>query len=187
MFSERKVYLKQVVEVDRAPHLAGSLGYYRQRSDGIAQMVMFKPFEDGKVTLEQAKRNWARTLAHEFSHAFIGRYRSNIHIPTWLNEGTAEVIAEMVHKQEGARDWARHHAQETPDMSAIFNDSIKSGDLYPVMMSMAECLIAQDRKAFIKLYDTIKDGAKPEDALRQCYGIDYKGLDKAWRRHAMTR
>jgi hypothetical protein len=186
MYADRKTFIKHAIQIDMNLPLSRSAGYYGQSSAGTGRMVMFKPLEEGKTTLEQAKRNWARTLTHEFAHAFIGRYRTNVHIPSWLNEGTAEVIAEHVHKRETARAWARHHAQQTPDVSAVFDDRIKGGDMYPVMMSMVECLIAQDRKAFIKMYDLIKDGTKPEDALRQCYGMDYKGLDKAWRRHALT-
>jgi hypothetical protein len=186
MYASKQVYIKHTVAVDMKPDLAFTLGYYGQSSAGTGRMVMWKPVAEGKTTLDQARREWARTLTHEFVHAFFGRYRSNVHIPSWLNEGTAEVIAEQVYKRETARAWARHHAQETADVSMIFSDQIKSGDMYPVMMSMVECLIAQDRAAFIRMFDLIKDGAKPEDALRQCYGIDYKGLDKAWRRHALT-
>ena len=132
-------------------------------------------------------RNSGRTFSRTNLRIHLSsRYRTHARIPLWLNEGLAEFIGNMVYIQPGGSDWARHHAEETPDISEIFDDSThKQGDFYPVMQAMVASLIQQNKNAFVQMFDAIKDGAPAEKALQKFYGIDYTGLDKAWRRYAM--
>jgi hypothetical protein len=150
-------------------------------------MAMWKPAQmiqgaEGRTPEEQ----WAYTLTHEFTHAFVDRYKSNRHIPRWLNEGLAEVIAQTQFPQPNRRIFARELAGEGVGVSNIFDDDqMPGGQMYPVMQTMVEMLINQDRKAFIRFFDAIKDGEKPEAALKRIYGLDYAGLEKAWRAYAL--
>jgi hypothetical protein len=70
-------------------------GYYRGTDDGLGHMSMWKPNQSmtGTSSIKDAEKLWGYVLVHEFTHAFIARYRSNERIPRWLNEGIAEVIA----------------------------------------------------------------------------------------------
>jgi hypothetical protein len=56
--------------------------------------------------------------------------------------------------------------------------------MYPVMQTMVEALIQEDRKAFLKMFDDIKDGMDPEAAMRKNYHAGYADWEKAWRNYA---
>jgi hypothetical protein len=189
MYAKKSDFVNHATQIDGLPAQVDAAGYYAHHRQGTGHMVMWKPVADAKVSLDQAKLRWARVLTHEFVHAFVARYRNNNdNIPVWLNEGTAELVADGEFYNSEGRKWARYHAVNTPDVTDLFDSSsIKTFDMYPVMQAMVECLVKQDRKAFIAMFDAIKDGTAPEQALKQWYGIDYKGLDQAWRRYAMSK
>ena len=63
--------------------------------------------------------------------------------------------------------------------------AITAAEWYPVMQGLVETLIARDRATFIKLFNAIKDGDDPAEAMKRVYGWDYNALEKAWREYAM--
>ncbi|HMB95299.1 MAG TPA: hypothetical protein VKK61_04600, partial [Tepidisphaeraceae bacterium] len=187
MYAKRDDFNKHSQQIDHNPPAEDIRGYYAQFSNGRGYLVMWKPVADSETPLLIAEKQWAHTLTHEFVHAFVARYHNNGRIPVWLNEGLAEFIANDVYLRPGSNEWARFHALHTPDISDLFDDSShKRGDLYPVMETMVATLIQQNRIAFVQMFNTIKDGMPAEQALQQFYGIDYKGLDKAWRQTALS-
>ena len=57
-------------------------GYYTQSDAGFGHMVMWKPdVAKAKGNVHLAELEWAYTLTHEFTHAFVARYRSNGLVP----------------------------------------------------------------------------------------------------------
>jgi hypothetical protein len=155
-------------------------GYFEGQSDGSGRMVMYKP---GAEDIEQAELQWAHALVHEFTHAFVARYHSNARVPRWLNEGVAEVIASQHFPYVGTNSFAKRMAAEHKTAGTLFDDKIMpSGDWYPVMQTMVEYLIAQDKDAFLKMFDAIKAGTDGEEALQKFYGLDYASLMSAWRK-----
>lgn len=162
-------------------------GYYRGHDDGQGHLVMWKP--DGSLTgsmdIQQAERLWGYVLVHEFTHAFLARYRTNEFIPRWLNEGIAEVIASGVFPYPEKYRTAKLFAQNRVDVMPLFDDEVMpNGQLYPVMQTMVELLIKTNRKSFIALIDDIKDGMEPEEALQKHYNVGYKEFAQAWREWA---
>src|SRR5690606_8426968 len=124
---------------------------------------------------------------HEFVHAFVARYRGNGFVPRWLNEGLAELIAEKVHSRPLAVERARRMARSGQSIAEIFNDRHLPGpEMYPVMMTLVQALHEEDPDRFVELLHRIKAGEPPERALRELFGVDYLGLEAAWRR-LMTR
>ena len=96
MFDAHDDFIRYAREIDGQTGFRGSVaGYYSGRSDGMGKMAMSKPRSTADVGLPAARQLWARTLTHEFTHAFFARYRSNAFVPRWLNEGLAEVVAEQ--------------------------------------------------------------------------------------------
>ncbi|HTL29773.1 MAG TPA: hypothetical protein VL282_11145 [Tepidisphaeraceae bacterium] len=161
-------------------------GYYHSRSDGTGHMAMWKPDiikNDGNV--KKAEEEWAYVLTHEFTHAFVNRYRSNARVARWLNEGLAEVIAQSSFPNPNTKPLARRYAiANDAILSPIFDDDeMPAGQFYPVMQTMVQMLIDRDVRRFIKMFNAIKDGEKTEQALKEVYGIDYAGLTKAWREY----
>ena len=44
-------------------------------------------------------------------------------------------------------------------------------------------MIVENPRTFLSYFNDIKDGMKPEDALKKNYKTDLSGLETAWRRH----
>ena len=163
-------------------------GYYRGRSDGMGKLVMSKPSRTDDVGLEVARKMWSRTLTHEFAHAFIARYRSNAFIPRWLNEGLAEVVAEQIYPRPRAMETALQRAREGPSIAPLFDDAqMPPADLYPVAMTLVQALHREDPRRFGLLIDHIKNGEDAEQALMAIYGVNYAGLEQAWREMMLRR
>ncbi len=115
----------------------------------------------------------------------MSRYRSNRRIPRWLNEGLAEVIAYNQFPRLGAHAFARDRANQNFDFESLFDDNkMPGGEMYPVMQTMVEALIGENRKAFLQMFDDIKDGVEPEEALKKNYKAGYKDWEPAWRKYA---
>lgn len=162
-------------------------GYYMGSTDGSGHMSMWKPDQTltGNTSIKDAERKWAYVLTHEFTHAFLARYRTNEFIPRWLNEGIAEVIASSQFPDNDRYILARTIAIEGSDVMFLFDDeNMPGGRHYPVMQSMVELLVKTDRKKFIKLIDDIKDGAEPEEALQKNFKTNYAGFADGWREWA---
>lgn len=188
MFSKREDFRRFAEDIDAFPPPRDLAGYYRGRSDGFGHMAMWKPdLTAAGGNVKTAERQWAYILTHEFTHAFVARYRSNRRVPRWLNEGIAEIIANSQFPRPGYRDFAKRMALANRRVSTIFDDErMPSGDLYPVMMTMTEALANENRKKFLKFFNEIKDGSTPEDALMLNYKVDYVGLEEAWRKFMKT-
>ena len=194
MFTRQGDFQKFLAEATRLGDSSTVLGLYAGRGDGSGFLTMWKPTvgeDSGGVrrgtdakSLEIARRRWARTLTHEFTHAFLARYKSNRPIPRWLNEGIAEMIADGIFPDPFRRRFAKTMAVGDQGVEKIFDDDyMPPGQYYPVMMTMAEGLVKQDRKRFVGMVDAIKGGAEPEEALRDAYGVGYDGLVKAWQHY----
>ena len=188
MFKTQDDFMHFAQEFDDLPAIQGLLGYYAGHGDGTGHMAMWQPrTQVNGAQGKNAKEQWAYTLTHEFTHAFVDRYISNRRIPRWLNEGLAEVIAQGQFPQPGRRTFAREMALLNTPLDQLFDDeNMPGGEYYPVMQTMVEMLIKQNRKTFLDYFDAIKDGVKPENALKQYYGIDYPGLIKAWRKFIVS-
>lgn len=188
MFNSRDSFQQFGVKFDSVPNARDYAGYYRGRTDGSGHMAMWKP--DPKMTygsIPLAKRVWAYTLTHEFTHAFIARYISNAQIPVWLNEGVAEVIASETFPHLYSVKQARDRALSNDDISAIFTDRRPSGEWYPVMHTLTETLILKSRRSFIDLFMDLKNGKTEEEALHDRYGWDHETLTKYWRKYMAQR
>jgi hypothetical protein len=186
MFARHADFLRFAREVDRFEATDQVQGYYRSTSRGFGHMAMTKP--DARLTgndLRKAEQQWAYVLTHEFVHAFVARYRTNANVPRWLNEGIAELIAQSRFKRPGVRTWARRMAGSNADLMRLFDDEfMPGGEHYPVMMTLVEMLVQEDRQKFIAFFNACKDNEEPEEALKRLFGVDYDGLLRSWRRYA---
>jgi hypothetical protein len=130
-------------------------------------------------------------LCHETTHAFIGRYISDRHLVSWLNEGIAEtMVSQLIPTgKETKRKLSMAHKKIKggwlPRQSAMFgptNIPLESA-YYGCAQSMARYLIAKDRKKFIQLITLIKNGNDPQQALRVSYGYSsYSAFLRDWKK-----
>jgi len=195
MFNRFEDFKKYAQEYDELGLDKEVLGYFAGHDNGGGHLAMWKPQVSSNAGTNNDNQyhhdpvnQWAYTLTHEFTHAFVARYRSNRMIPTWLNEGIAEVIASSQFPRPAAIEHAKEFAAKNEPIDEVFEeDGFKGAGAYPVMRTLVETMIHKDRKAFLNMFDAIKDGTRPQIALKKFYGWDYAGLEKAWRREMLNR
>jgi hypothetical protein len=185
MFAKQTDFQKYAAMIDDFPAPRAVLGYFSPHDDGTGHMAMWKPDINRYPDVQEAEKKWAYVLTHEFTHAFMSRYRTNRDIPRWINEGLAEVIAHEEYPSPESHDYARRLSQIPFEFENLFDDTMMPGGImYPVMMTMVEALIHENRRAFIHMIDDLKDGVEPEAALKKNFHAGYKDWEPAWRKYA---
>jgi hypothetical protein len=185
MFETHDDFLKFAVSYDHLPPNPGIAGYYASRGTAKAHLAMSKPaFGQG----HEQEVQWAYVLTHEFTHAFVARYRSPRHLPTWINEGIAEVVASGQFPRD-VKPIAARVAADNPSIAPLFDDraGMQQGIMYPVMRTSTEVLILKDRKKFLAMFDELKAGASGAKALKDNYGMTFNDLEKMWRAYVGQR
>jgi hypothetical protein len=190
MFAEQLDFEKFGEKFDEMKRNKLILGYYRSDTSGIGHMAMWKPdvaAADGDVHL--AERQWAYVLTHEFTHAFVARYRTNVFLPRWLSEGVAEVVAFRQFPRANIYDFAHRMAANGYEIDKLFEhkDLAKFGpEDYPIAQTVVEAMLHDNPKVFLKYFNDIKDGMDPDDALEKEYHTNETGLQRAWKKYALT-
>ncbi len=161
----------------------GALGYTSSHTNGHVHVVIYR--HGGSPAARDA---FASTLVHEGTHAFLHRYRSTRHIPSWINEGLADFVAQSVlGDQCSNRDAADAVAAEIVagehSIAPVFaSNGALDARYYPVAHSLVSFLIEREPAAFISVIDDLKDGAPVAEALMGRYHLTLQGLEQAWRR-----
>jgi hypothetical protein len=179
MFENHADFMKFGETYDHLPAVNAIAGYFTSGPHTMPHMAMSKP-DFGKG--HEKEIEWAYVLTHEFMHAFVSRYRSSRHIPTWLNEGLAEVVASGQFPRDVRRQ-AAAVAKANLQLAPLFNDHAgpQPGAIYPVMRTLTEVLIQKDRKKFLAMFDEIKAGATGATALQDNFNMTFDQLETQWR------
>ena len=180
-----KRFAREIDQSDAADNLAG---YYMGNTKGFGHMVMWKPdLKKSNGNVHDAEKRWAYVLTHEFTHAFVARYRSNGFVPHWVNEGLAEVVADHQFPKSYTYAWARDREKKRKSLSDLFEDKgMLPADDYAVAQTMVETMLKENPKTFLKYFNDMKDGMKPDEALLKEYKVDRKGLEAAWRKYVTS-
>jgi hypothetical protein len=97
----------------------------------------------------------------------------------------AEYISYKHYPRKFPYPFAKYMAEKQFPFDSMFDDKKPpGGEMYPVMQTMVEALIKDNPKGFIRMFNDIKDGVKPEDALWRNYHATYKDWEPAWRNYA---
>jgi hypothetical protein len=188
MFSTYEDFKRFSKDIQKFDVTENTLGYFAQTKEGIGRMVMWKPnVKKHKGNVAAAEREWGTTLTHEFTHAFVARYRSAGLIPRWLNEGIAEAVALRQFPDVYTYPFVRERAKVRKSLKDIFEDKARlKGDDYPVVQTLVETMLSQGPRTFLKYVNDLKDGVEPEEALKKNFKTDYDGLEKGWRKYIST-
>jgi hypothetical protein len=136
------------------------------------------------------------TLVHETAHGFTHRFKSSVHVNSWLNEGISEWVANMVVTQDdGVRNKVRlavHRMTATHSMGGDFFTAEHIANWqYGISASMVDFLLKytppasahgktaaagrrakpHDNASFRKLLEGIKEGTPWEQCLQEIYGM----------------
>ncbi len=120
---------------------------------------------------------FAVVLVHETAHGFLHRIRSSSRIPTWMNEGLSEWIAQVVVPQS---DHVQSRFTEAlPILRSqgslggnFFDDAgrIESWQ-YGTAAMLTQFLISNDANAYRAMITAIKEGYSWQEALEVTYGL----------------
>lgn len=131
---------------------------------------------------------FAHLLVHETVHGFLHRYRSPVHIPTWINEGLAETIGvELIPKctwVPAKQNLGKTQLKLMGHTAGLFQNDRLEAWQYGVSASLTQFMIAQNKKGYVAFVNGIKDGQPWEQSLETNYGV---GLDKLVRVFGTTQ
>ncbi len=161
-----------------------TLGYTRSiESAGHVHVVLLRP-GDTEADFDQ----FAVTLVHEGTHAFVHRWYSTRLIPHWVNEGLADMMAERVlgdacDTWENAQLLARQVVRyEWPLSTLLSRDGPIEVHQYPLAHSIVAYLHERNPRSFQEFIRALKSGRTITDALSvSCDGLTLEGLESEWR------
>lgn len=147
---------------------------------------------DGKVVISVWKGEhetfFANVLVHETAHGFVHRYKSTVHIPSWVNEGIADWVAAAVVKADKEvsrrqRD-AAQRVREAGSLGGNFFQDQQNIEAwqYGVASSLVELMLRGGGPKYRKFFDNMKEGMTSEEALQDAYGISEPQLAAAYGR-----
>jgi len=119
--------------------------------------------------------DFGQMLVHETSHGFIHRYKTKARLPSWVNEGMAELIgAEMVPRSESVQRkelLAIAMLKERRSLGGnFFTAEPIEGWQYGVASNLSRFLLQADRQSYVRFIEGLKEGLKWPEALAQAYG-----------------
>jgi hypothetical protein len=136
------------------------------------------PNGDVKIAFYRAADDqwFSHVLVHESTHGFLHRYRSPIHIPSWINEGLAEYVAYDLVPHAGLKQAAKNEAradlQVNKNLSDLFSGNTIENHRYATAFMMTQYLIETNKKSYITLINAIKDGDPAPDAFQKSFQYD---------------
>lgn len=148
---------------------------------------------DGNVVISCWKGDhdsfFANTLVHETAHGFLHRWKSTVHIPSWVNEGIADWIAGMVVKDKEVprrQKSAVEKVRQTGSLGGTFFDESRTIEpwQYGVASALVEMLLRKDASKYRTLLTGIKEGLSSEESLKAAYGLTPEELLIAYGRLA---
>ena len=175
VFANDADYLMFQMKMHEKTMATGTAGMCHQYGNGDVHIAFYR---------QPNEMDFAHVLVHESVHGFLHRYRSPVSIPSWINEGFAELVAaEMVPRvgltQAGTAQ-ARQDLQTRRDLDKMFDEEQIVAWQYSVARTLTEFMIQQNRKGYVEFVNGIKDGMTWEDALTQKYGVSLPQLVAAY-------
>lgn len=169
-----------------AEAMRGSLTFVQEWAGGVA----FPQYKVVMVGVAPDELIWAReVIPHELAHLITGERIYNCtgdELPTWLEEGLADYATGQ--PTGSVRD-AILAALDTNRLPALTQLS----DGFPVESRLADQAYKQSHLVVEYIIDTfgaesiaevleqVRQGSRPDTALREVYGLDTAGIDQSWR------
>jgi len=146
-------------------------------------------YGDGRVHIafyrQQDQLTFAHVLVHESVHGFIHRFKTPATVPSWANEGLAEVIATELVPQPGRAKQreltAKQELAGRPAVGGMFEAKHIDAWQYPVAETLCAYMIRQSKRNYVDFIMGIKDGLTWEQSLEQRYKAPKDRLVHAYR------
>jgi len=137
-------------------------------------------FSNGRVVIAIHRgdnpHEFAHTLVHETAHGFLHRYKSNVHVVSWVNEGVAEWVGRAVVpqcKQVPLKEaLALDQLRARGSLGGNFFDDNKNIDgwQYGVAYQITKLMIGAAPMRYGAFIDGVKEGKSVEQSLIDTYG-----------------
>src|SRR5262249_41858093 len=131
-----------------------------------------------------AEQDFARILVHETTHGFLHRYRSPVHIPSWANEGLADVMKYELVPAAGLKQnndaIAKQALSQRDALKNFFTADYIENEQYSIARTLAEFMIKQNKQGYVQFINGLKGHLSAEDALKQKFGMSKEELIKAY-------
>jgi len=119
--------------------------------------------------------DFGQMLVHETSHGFIHRYKTKARLPTWVNEGMAELIgAEMVPRSKAVKNKELAALAMLKQQRSFGGDFFVTDDLeawqYGAASSLNRFLLETNRESYVAFIEGLKEGLLWPQALQRAYG-----------------
>ena len=158
------------------------------QTDAGGSAGMCHCYGDGKVHIafyrQPDELTFAHVLVHESVHGFVHRFRAPPTVPSWANEGLAEVIAEELVPRPGRAkervSRARESLQHYGGLSGMLDARHIAPWQYPVAEALCEFMIRQDKRRYVDFIAGIKEGLTWEQSLQQRYKAPRERLVRAF-------
>lgn len=140
---------------------------------------------NGEVVITVYRGNdpayFATVLVHETAHGFIHRFRSNVHIVSWLNEGIADWIAGVAVPASNAVSRRQSDAiammRTSGSMGGFFEPGKRlSPTDYGTASNLTQFMLQTDSNLYRAFLMAIKDGYTLEEALKLTYDTSPQDL-----------
>lgn len=157
-------------------------------TDATGTAGMCHSFGEGSVHIafyrQPVDLEFAHVLVHESVHGFLHRYKTPIPIPSWANEGLAEVIAQELVPQPGrasrVKESTRAGIIQHDGLGGLFETRRIEAWQYPVAQSLTEYMILQSKRNYVDFINAIKDGMTWSEALDQKYKAAKERIEPAF-------
>ncbi|HEY1067953.1 MAG TPA: hypothetical protein VGE52_17650 [Pirellulales bacterium] len=136
-------------------------------------------FSDGKVVVAcyhgDEAGSFDHMLVHETSHGFVHRYQTAVRLPSWVNEGMADFVADRVvpevagRKQKGAIE----RLKQTKSVGAEFFS--RSAHIEPwqygVAVDLNGFLVKRNKERYVDFIHAMKEGLDWVEALQITFSL----------------
>lgn len=117
--------------------------------------------------------DFGQMIVHETSHGFIHRYKTKAQLPNWVDEGMADLIgAEMVPASTVVKNRELKAIQQLAQqrsLGGMFKAERIEAWQYGVASNLNRFLLQANRQNYVRFIESLKDGMKWDEALRNSY------------------
>jgi len=130
-------------------------------------------------------RQTTHVLIHETTHAYLHRYRSPEHVPSWINEGLAEYTAHEIEPPGGASLYGRAllalEGQRGLGEGFFENEHLQRWQ-YDVAGALARYMSESGRPPYRRMIEAVKEGESWNAALDQSFHLEHRQLVQRFKR-----
>lgn len=163
LFDKRIDYLR-FQQIMHDTDARGTGGLCHGFGNGHAHIALFSRSSD---------RQTHHILIHEFTHAYLHRYRSPVPLPDWINEGLAEHIAHQLEPAPGQNLYMKSRLAIEGKRGlgeGFFDQDGLEAWQYDIAGALTGYLIERHRPVnYAKFIQAIKSGHSSEKAIKSVY------------------